>query len=359
MIPAQYYHSLYLLIVTALSIYSYVEYGKVKTDNVEIISVEKKIIPVLLTVFMIIFIGTRPISGKYFWDMAGTASVWDWWSQGDEYVYQWGYTNKLYDNLRALMSTYGLHIKYFFILIACIYFSCIYYACKKFFPKNTLYALLVYYIAFSTYSYATNGIKAGSAAALFLVALAYYKNWKIMIPFVFLSWGFHHSMIMVVCSFISVYFYRNSKHYFILWLFALLIAAMHITMFQSFFAKLSDESGAEYLMKQVHGKGFRLDFIAYSSVPVFIGYYYIYIKKIQAEQYITLLNLYLMTNSIWMLCMYSEFTNRISYLSWFLHPWVMIYPFIYEMKSENQIKNVNIISFSHLAFNLFMTLIYW
>ena len=359
MLPAQYYHPIFLFLVTILSIYSFFQLSQFKGKNDDIIEVENQIPSIVLTIFMILFIGLRPISGRYFLDMYGTAYMWEWYNQGQTYSFKFDYVNKIYDNLRSFMSTYGMSVEYFFFLIALIYFLCIYIACKKQFPKNTLFALLVYYIAFSTYSYATNGIKAGSAAAIFLVALSYYENKKILIIMTLLSWGFHHSMIVVVCSMLCVYYVRKPQYYFYFWVFSFLIATFHISFFQRLFASIGQGEGAGYLLGQSHGKGYRLDFIAYSAVPVIIGYYCIFQKKVQSERYNILLNLYLMTNSIWMLCMYAEFTNRIAYLSWFLHPWVMIYPLLNEKITDFQFKYVNILAIGHLAFNLYLSLIYW
>lgn len=359
MFPAKYYHPIFLIIIILLSIYCFIKYGgnngRKLLDNKN----EPQMASIALTVFMMLFIGTRPISGRYFVDMRGVANLWWWWDQGDTYTFQWSYENRAYDNIRAFMSTYGMPVEYFFLLIAIIYFGCMYIACRKLFPRDTLFSLVVYLTAFSTFSYGVNGFKAGSAASLFLVALAYYENYKIMIPMLILSWGFHHSMVMVVCSFICVFFFRKTKYYFYFWLIAFFIAAFHISFFQNIFAKLADDTGAVYLRGQVHGKGFRLDFIAYSAVPVLIGYYAIFKQKLQSNNYSILLNLYLMTNSIWMLCMYAEFTNRIAYLSWFLHPWVMIYPFINEAMGDFKYRIANYIAFGHLLFTLFLFMIYW
>lgn len=56
---------------------------------------------------------------------------------------------------------------FFFGLIAAIYFIGMFVACRKLFPSNTLIVFLVCLAAFSTFSYGTNGIKAGAAASLF------------------------------------------------------------------------------------------------------------------------------------------------------------------------------------------------
>ena len=359
MLPAQYYHPIYLIIITILSIYCIVKNDERNSNNTIETYNEPQIPSIVLCVFMMLFIGTRPISKRYFVDMGDVANLWFWWSQGDVYSFRWSYENKIYDNIRAFMATYNMPVEYFFLLISIIYFGCMYISCKKLFPKDTLFSFVVYLTAFSTFSYGVNGFKAGSAASLFLVAIAYYENYKIMIPMILLSWGFHHSMVMVVGSFICVYFFKKTKYYFIIWAIAFIIAVFHIDFFQMIFAKLADERGAGYLQGQIHGKGFRLDFIAYSFIPILIGYYAIFKLNINSEKYKILLNLYLLTNSIWMLCMYAEFTNRIAYLSWFLHPWVMIYPFLNEKITKNQYSIVNYIACGHLFFTLFLNIIYW
>ena len=359
MFPPQYYLKIYLFILVIISVFSFRKYQLMTEEYHQVLINENQIPSIALTVIMILFIGTRPISGKYFLDMGGTASEWQYWDQGDVYHYQWHYTNIVYDNIRSFMSTYDMPVDFFFFLIATIYFSCIYIACRKLFPQDTLFALLVYLVAFSTFSYATNGIKAGVAAACFLIVIAYHENLKVMIPALLFSWGFHHSMIMVVFCFLCVYFLRKTKYYFYFWIFSFFVALAHITFFQRFFSGFSNDIGASYLIYQTHGKGFRIDFILYSVVPIIIGYYIVFIKKYQYKKYEILLNLYLLTNSIWMLCMYAEFTNRIAYLSWFLHPWVMIYPFLNEKVNNIQYHIVNYIALGHLCFTLFLMLIYW
>lgn len=44
--------------------------------------------------------------------------------------------------------------------------------------------------------------------------------------------------------------------------------------------------------------------------------------------YARLVNTYLLTNGIWVLLIHSVQSNRFSYLSWFMMPWVLLYPFV-------------------------------
>ena len=142
------------------------------------------------------------------------------------------------------------------------------------------------------------------------------------------------------------------------------MAAAHVTAFAHFFSGFTTEHGAGYLLGDGSNDGtkggFRLDFILYSAVPVVVGWYAIFIKKLELSHcYQNLLNLYLCLNGIWMLCMYANFTNRIAYMSWFLYPIVLIYPLLQEQWGENRYKVFNLALLGHLGFTLFMDIVYY
>lgn len=357
MIPALYYSIVYLTIITILSLFAFGRYGRYSSGRLLERNKESIIPSFLLFVFMVLFIGFRPIS-HVFVDMAGTASEWEFWDMGT-YSFRWDVENLLYDNLRIYMVTEHIPVEHFFKIIALIYYGAMYIACRRLFPQDTLFAYLVFLGAFSSFSYGTNGIKAGSASSMFMMALAYRDKPIVTTMLALVSLGFHHSMIMVIASYLIVYLYHKPKWYFVLWFFSLGVAALHINVFQSFFQSVADESGQSYLEEQQFGKGFRMDFILYSAIPVLVGYYAIFKKKIQSKSYNIILCLYIMTNAIWMLCMYAEFTNRIAYLSWFQYPVVLIYPFLKEKWGAKQYGTVQIVAYGHLVFTLFMEFIYY
>ncbi|MEE0267336.1 MAG: EpsG family protein [Bacteroidales bacterium] len=288
--------------------------------------------------------------------------------EGSVFVFDKEAENLLFDNYFAWIGSMQLGTTFFFVTIAAIYFICTYIACKRMFPRDTLIAYLVFLAAFSTFSYGTNGIKAGAAAAIFLMAMSFRDNLKICIPLVLVSWGTHHSMIMVVVAFVLTLIYKNPKVYFAGWCFCLLIAAAHISFFQELFAGIlsdsGDQHGAEYLNsvnEEWGGKtGFRIDFVLYSAMPILVGYWAVYKKRLQlSKMYTCLLNLYMTLNGTWMLCMYASFTNRIAYLSWFLYPIVLIYPFINENWGALRYKTLSKVVLAHLGFKLFMHFVYY
>ncbi|MDO4462735.1 MAG: EpsG family protein [Bacteroidia bacterium] len=316
----------------------------------------------ILCVFLVFFIGFRPHSNAF----GDTANFAREWGRTSWEGWTWDTENVIFDNLFVYWGTIFDDVTPIFLLCSAIYFSCILIACRKLFPANTLMIFLIYLAAFSSFSYGTNGIKAGAAGAIFLVALAYRTNLVVSIPLVLLSLGFHHSMQMPIAAYIITLVLKNKDWFFYGWLFCLAMAVLHVTFFQELFAGLSDSSGAGYLSNDTTAEvqraksGFRIDFIVYSAMPVVMGYFVKYKYQLKDTLYDILLNMYLTTNGVWMLCMYAEFTNRIAYLSWFMYPLVLVYP-CYAIANERHplVQNRKAIVLGHLGFTLFMTLIYY
>lgn len=314
-----------------------------------------------LAIFFSLFIGLRPISIEFV-DMVGYAGRYDW-LQNSGQIYSLDTDNWLFDNLILYSAHNGYTKQLFFCVISIIYYLISYLAIRIIFKNNITAAYLVWLGSFSTFSYGVNGIKAGAAAAIFLLAIALYHKKLLAILFALVSLGFHHSMILCVIAYIVVSLFKKPKYYFYFWIFCFVIAALHITFFQILFGNYTDEQGSNYLLttsgEQFGGRGgFRLDFIIYSSVPVIIGYIALFKKKLKSEKYALIYNFYLLTNGVWMLCMYASFTNRIAYLSWFVYPVVLIYPLL-EMAwrpARNQV--FRYVALGNIIFTIFMTFIY-
>ena len=349
------YLPIYLLIVTILTIFvcqSYSSSSFMRRRGRSYI-----VGAILLTLFMTLYIGMRPFSGHYFVDMTGYAHVYNQ-HFGERFVFDSSAENIIFDNWYVFMAAIGFPVEMIFVVLAAIYFVTIFIACQRLFPKDTLLAFLVYLAAFSTYSYCTNGMKAGMAASTFLVAMAYRDKLWLSVPLAFFTFGQHHAMAMVIAAYVLTLFVKNSKYYFVGWLLCFMLAAFHITFFQFLFAGFTNEHGADYLITE-RNSGFRIDFILYSAVPIWVGYRMIYKYKIVSKTYSFILNMYLCTNSIWLLCMYSDFTNRISYLSWFMYPIVLLYPFIKLRWGRSQPRYLRYVVYGHLGFTLFMTFVYY
>ncbi len=352
----------YLLIVTIITLFVRSWYST-RHGALDFNPSKGELPSLLIVLFFIFFIGLRPTS-YVFIDMMNYAN-WYYHGEGESFVFDPLSENVIYDNLFAFFCSYRLGFTSFCFVIATIYFGAAYLGIRRLFPTHKLAVYLVFLAAFSTFSYGTNGIKAGAAASLFIWAMGYRENLKICIPLLLLSWGFHHSMQLPVYAFALTLFFKKTRWYFYGWAICFLLALAHISYFANMFTSFTNERGAEYLYgaeSSLDGTqgGFRLDFILYSAMPILIGYWVIYVKQYKVSlQYNALLNLYLCINGVWMLCMYANFTNRIAYLSWFLYPIVIVYPFLNENLGSMRYRWFSKVMLYHLAFTLFMQFMYY
>lgn len=364
----QIYNYIYLFVVSFFTICAVQQYKTQLVDNLRQDNINNNNwgypTAVILLIGLTLAIGLRPETGN-FSDSLNYRNYYYTFYDGEPFTFDSNADNLIFDNLLAWWGSVQLGISNFFFLMSILYFGCMFFACKKLFPKDTLIAFLCYLGAFSTFSYSCNGFKSGVAASLFLLALSYYRKKFICCALVLISWGFHHSMSLPIMAFIISIIYRKPKIFFIGWFLCVIISALHISYFQYLFAGLtSDEKALEYLTSNSdngwEGKsGFRFDFILYSAMPMIVGYYAIFKKKIKSKMYTLLLQLYLATNAVWVLCMYVEYNNRIAYLSWFLYPIVLIYPFVNTNWSKNRMKILSKVVTYHLLFTLFMSLFYY
>lgn len=359
MIEAKYYQFIYLLIVSIVTLAVKGGYFLKSTDET---GDGKHVNAFLLLLFMVLFIGFRPLSYIFVDTMNYVFSY--QFMEGVPYLFDPAAENFLFDNLFGFFAANRWGITPFFLLISLIYFGGAFVAIRRLFPNDTLLAYLVFLAAFSTFTYGTNGVKAGAAVSLFLLALSYRDKLPVCFFLLWVSLGFHHSMAMPISAFVLTLFFKDPKYYFAGWAVSVLMAAAHVSFFQNLFAGFADDRGADYLTAtastvNAYISGFRLDFILYSAMPVWVGYIAKFKKGIQSMMYDTLLYTYITANAVWMLCMYASFTNRIAYLSWGLYPVVLIYPFFLKEWGEARYQTLSRVVGFHLAFTLFMEMIYY
>ena len=361
------YSPIYYAVVGFLSFLVFFQYDNYSNDRFYDPQRQPVLGICLFTLLLAIFIGLRPVSKEFFVDMDLYDAVYNL-VRGREFIFHTeAGTNLIFDNLFYYFASREIPSTYFFLLISIIYFTGISWACSLLFPRDRMASILVYLAAFSTYAYGTNGIKAGAAASVFLVAVALYqkRKWLGVVLLMLVSLGIHHAMILPIGAFLVCLVIKNPKLVFAFWVISFFLSLFHVTFFQELLASIVDEQGAGYLLGagghtkvEIFG-GFRIDFIIYSVVPIVVGLIAIEKHKIESESYFFLLNLYTIINAVWLLCMYSDFTNRIAYLSWMLFPIVLIYPFLNEEWEGPKYKIFQWVAYGHLVYNLFMVLIYW
>lgn len=363
MIPAYLYRTAYLAFVTVLSLLVFRRYQlfdqqpfyKGRYDDAFVF---------FIAMLIAFFIGAREPLGRYFGDSSGYYQ--DYLVlEGVPFSFSWDAGDPLFANFLAWAASMRLGINFVFTVVSILYFGLALWAIKRFCEDNVFAVFLVFLAAFSTFSFGTNGIRNGLATSVFLLALSYRDKIPVCISLALISLGIHHSMQLPIGGLVLSLFYKNSKFYFFFWILCLVCAMLHITVFQEIFASFTDESGANYLEIDAEAawgghNNFRLDFVLYSSVPIIIGYIALFKKDIELSSfYKNILNVYLITNGVWMLCMYASFTNRIAYLSWFLYPIVLMYPILNEDWGPKKYRVAKFVAYGHLAFTLFMFFIYY
>ncbi|MDR0605615.1 MAG: EpsG family protein [Bacteroidales bacterium] len=362
-IPLEYYTSVYfnflLLVVTGIFINSRNSSGFNANNS-------NSVIALLLFVFIVLYIGLRPISGRFFGDMSTYATEFKLFQSGDRVVNM--------SSGDVLFSTYVnycssiMNVHTWFLLDAFIYIGCLYLACKKIFPEYILIAFLMCVTAFSFWGYGVNGIRNGIATSLIILAFSFVLQRKkivISILLCLLAIGLHKSVTFPVLAGITAYFYKNTRSYLYLWVACIALSLMFGGFWESFFSNLGltdDERFSAYLMSTEYADsfsstGFRWDFLLYSMVPIVMGVYVVLIREQKDRLYLLLLNTYIISNAFWILVIRASFSNRFAYLSWFLYPIVLIYPLLKFELWDKQYSKTGMVVVLHFLFTYIMWLI--
>lgn len=320
MIPPELYSFIYvhlMLVLILITLMSYAQ-GGVKGFN--------QTGHILVPVFLVIYLGTRPIA-PVFVDMMTYAQSFEIAAKGGP-VY---YTEPLFKSLMEGLSLVT-SVEVFFLVCAFIYVIPIA-AGLKYKHGNFAYgALLATITSFSFFTYGVNGIRNGMATSILLAAIA-AGNRKFIFAIIALAAISMHTSVAVPALFYALtYLNANVMLYTFLWVSALtftVITSGATAAFLSTILSSSEDNRVGYLVKQGDDKGgFRLDFLLYGIVPVIISYHWANPKIKKDPFYRRMLCTYLATNAFWILAMYAAFSNRFAYLSWFIMPWLIVYPFI-------------------------------
>ena len=234
------------------------------------------------------------------------------------------------------------------------------------FGSSAYLAFLFVVGSFSFYGYGVNGIRNGMAAALTLLAFSYLKTnrWiALILSFVIIQ--IHGSMFLPVCAAWLSLFYKNTKFYLYCWLFSIVLSVSIGGALETYFASLNvvdDERFSSYLLNknfsdQFSYTGFRWDFLLYSVMPIWLGWYVVIKRKIYNDQYLLLLHTYLLSNAFWIMLIRASFSNRFAYLSWFMYPIVLAYPLLILPVWRCNRRKIVIILMAHYMFTYLMWLI--
>ncbi|WP_264512826.1 EpsG family protein [Flavobacterium sp. N1719] len=312
-------------------------------------------------VYVLLFMGLRPISYRF----------------GDMLIYNiqfqnlkngFGMTFKkdvVFEYFMYFMSRIG-DVYLFFFACCVLYVLPLYAFSKKIFQEYWAFAFVMLMISFSFWSYGTNGIRNGIATSIFLYGCS-RSNRFLAIFIVILSMYIHKSLIIPVAAYFIVMMYNNPKAYFYFWLacipLSLLLGGFFTNLFLSLGIVEQDRvtvylddfnQASEGVKLKV---GFRWDFLLYSAVGVFVGWYFVFKKKFEDKFYHRILSMYLIANAFWVIVIKANYSNRFAYLSWFMLGVVIIYPFLKVKYFDNQNRIIAAVCIAYFTFTYLLEIV--
>ncbi len=314
----------------------------------------------IIVVVFTLYMGLRPISGKFFGDMGTYAASYKKLQEADAATIDKDYLF----NYLMLASSKVMSAQAFFLLISILYILPCYLFSRIKLGKYWFFGFFMFVGSMSFWPYGVNGIRNGAATSIFILALTFYNNKTSCYALMLLAYGFHNSIAIPLAAFLFADLYKSPKWYLYIWLSAIPLSLFAGSIFQSLLGSVfsDNERSVAYLTKgninndNFSSTGFRWDFVLYSSSAVFAGYYYIFKKNIKDRFYIHLYGTFLIANAFWILVIKANFSNRFAYLSWFLMAPVIIYPVLKYKFVDDQYRVVGKLTLAYYLFTYVMYL---
>ena len=359
-----FYRSAHLIIISVFTLY-YLVLINGKTASSLLRRKHPNTLVFIYSLLFIIIVGLRPNSAAL-GDTVTVVHTYDQFSHLLEpiefardalfYYFMWGCSRIVNVNI-------------FFLILEFIYIVPMIIACSRFYKNNSDIGLLFCFSAFSFFTYGVNGMRNGAACSLVLLAISLIRGKTIEKVFSFLfsavAIGFHTSTALPVICMLAAYLIKNKNIMFIVWISSIILSLAIGDIISTFFSNLGfDDRLTSYIQMGLEGgvytrTGFRWDFLLYSAVPIIIGYIVVIKKRVFDPNYLLILGTYIYANSFWIMVIRAEYSNRFAYLSWFLYPIVLSYPF-FKMRiwPKTQGGKAALVMFGHLLFTLIMVFLF-
>lgn len=243
----------------------------------------------------------------------------------------------------ACASLFKDSIDLFFLLTAVIYVAGFVVLGITQFPKRNLgYFIIMSAGCLGFSNYGTNVIRAGIAMSILMIAFSLRSKTIFKLLLVLIALSLQKSMAIPVIAFFAGKYIKRTRLVLAFWLLCLLLSVTNFDMgplFESI--GFVDERVEQYAktinsMNTEYKNGFRFDFLIYTIVPLFISVYYYRKKLLVDSSYLQILRMYLFANAVWLLAIRIAYSDRLAYLSWFIIPYLTLYPVIkYQHKFRN------------------------
>lgn len=312
---------------------------------------------VVFTVLLIFYMGLRPISSA-FGDTTNYASN---FREAQLGIREWVWSGEWAFNYLFNWFTKNSNIHQFFLLCASIYVSSLWLATIRIFKNYYYLPFLVILGMFTFWAYGVNGIRNGMGASVFILAMTFANKPIFMIAIALLACGLHNSVYLMCVAAGLAWFIKNSYYFLVGWIGALILSYVAGGRIQTYLAASNllenDDRFSGYLTgSNMTGEiiqmsmVFRWDFVLYSALAVFVGYYFIFRRNFKDEYYYWIYNTFLASNAFWLLVIRSSYSNRLVQISWFIMPIVLIYPF---MKQRFWINHEKMLGYALILFYVF------
>jgi hypothetical protein len=359
-IPIKNYDHIYYVILTIFLVIVVIVSAKYKDkNNKTIYHYTAKVVGTLLLVFSIFYIGFRPISGQFI-DMTTYNSIFESLQSSASFPSDMNSDKLFWFYMYSISRLFDANI--FFFITALLYIFPMYWVSKYNFKKLWFFSFFSFIVAFSFFSYGTNGIRNGLATSLFL--LVFSSNKKIIQSFwLCIAYFIHGSMLIPIVAFTISSFYKNTNKLIVFWLLCIPVSLVFGSSIQEMFALFIEDDRSGYLTVKAgddnaYISGFRWDFLIYSASAIVIGWYTKKRFNINDSRYDLIFGTYLIANAIWILVIEASFSNRFAYLSWFLMPLVVVYPALKHYHVYFKDSFTILITGFYFSFTLLMTIIY-
>ena len=367
MFDASLYHPLFFGIICLWGLFVGLQYynskGMLQTQRQE-----SALVGWVVALMIAIWLGMRPNSGTYFGDTANYAIIFRAFQPADfviDFKKEW-----LWDSLYYITKNLGYDIHFLFTVVSLLYMVTGYAAIRILIPHKPIITLILFCGSLMFFSFATNGLRNGLACHVtLLVFVLYFKEQRILAAVIaFLAYSIHHSVGIPLAGFIcSLFIYKRPHWSIIIWGLSIVASLLLGNSLTGFIEQFSvDERLQGYTNLEQGGEGvqfssygFRWDFLAYSAMPIVLGYYTILKKRITDNWYSVLFSTYCLANAFWVIFIRAAFSNRFAYLSWFMYPIVVAYPLFFFKLWNDQDKKVGQIILAYVGFTAVMQFLYW
>jgi hypothetical protein len=324
------------------------------------------IIPIVLVIILIFWLGNRPLSGSVFGDTSNYALSYALNDGGDvemNFSKEW-----VWALLMSTCKAAGFSVSVFFTIVEAGYTLSVLWAVKRFMPDNTLLGILFVIASLSFFTYGVNGMRNGLACHITILGISFLTDKKyIPTAILFLTaLSIHRStMLPIAASVAAAFFLKRPKYAIYFWAISILISLVAGGAVTSFFASLGfDNRMNSYTdpsndMSQFSKVGFRWDFLLYSAMPVLMAWYVCIKRQVSDTWYDLIVTVYCLCNAFWIMVIRSSFSNRFAYLSWFIYPIVIAYPLANLSVWDDQDYKTGMILLMYCGFTVFMQAVYW